>query len=90
MAIVFILKVNIKLSLCLIKHHAINTVWRSGGKAPPLDGGEWSVSLLGRITLGVRWTGGWVSLHRWSEHCVVEKRSCPYRESNPGRSTPSP
>jgi hypothetical protein len=57
MAIVFILKVQVtvKLSLCLIKHHDINTVWRSGGKAPPLDGSEWSVSLLGRINLGVRW-----------------------------------
>jgi hypothetical protein len=50
-------KVKVKLSLCLIKHHALKTYWGSGGTAPRiLDFGtrwcEWSASSLGRFTPG--------------------------------------
>jgi hypothetical protein len=49
------LKVNVKLSLCLInKRHTMKT-WRSGGIAQPfltlaLDGGEWSALRPSRFT----------------------------------------
>jgi hypothetical protein len=48
-------KVKVKLSLCLTKHHAMKTHWGSGGIAPRiLDLGtrwdEWSDSRPGRFT----------------------------------------
>jgi hypothetical protein len=38
-----LLKVNVKLSLCLTKHHAMKTYWGSGGIASRI------------IDLGTRW-----------------------------------
>jgi hypothetical protein len=47
-------KVKVKLSLCLIKHHAMKTYRDSGGMSPPFltsafDGREWSASRSGRF-----------------------------------------
>jgi hypothetical protein len=84
---------DLKLSLCLIKHVTTKT-WGSGGIAPPfltsaLDGGEWPVSNPDRFTPrkmapGPHWIGGWVGL-RDSLDAVKKRKSCPCRESNPGR-----
>jgi hypothetical protein len=62
-------KVKINLSLCLIKHYAMETyetmeVWHQL-LTSSLDGGEWSASRPSRFTLGDRasgtyWTGTWV------------------------------
>jgi hypothetical protein len=60
------IKVKVKLSLYLGKHHAMKTYWGSGGIAPRiLDlgtryGGEWSASRTGRFTPSTHWIGGWV------------------------------
>jgi hypothetical protein len=60
------------LSLCLTKHHAMKTYWRSAVwlhafLTSALDGGEWSASRQGHFTPrekapGTPWTGGWVGL----------------------------
>jgi hypothetical protein len=88
------LKVKVKLSLCLTKHHAMKAYWWSGGIAPrilltfALDGGEWSASRSGRFTHRKRapdthWIGGWVGPRAVLD--AVVKRECPSprRESNP-------
>jgi hypothetical protein len=59
-----------KKSLCLIKYHAMNMYWGSGGIAPQfmtsaLDGEEWWASRLGRFTPrgkdpGTHWIGCYV------------------------------
>jgi hypothetical protein len=48
-------KVNVRLSLCLTKHHAVKTYTESGGMAPGIltsviDGDERSASHHGRFT----------------------------------------
>jgi hypothetical protein len=63
------IKVKVKLSLCLTKHHAIKTQWGSGCKSThsltsALDGGEWLASRPGRYTPrerapDIHWIGGW-------------------------------
>jgi hypothetical protein len=63
-------KVKVKLSLCLTKHHAMNTYWRSGGIAPRIlnlsTRWRWMVSFMPvRFTPrerapGTRWIWGWV------------------------------
>jgi len=45
--IIIPVKVKVRLSLCLTKHHAMMIYWGSGGIAPhtsALDGVEWSAS----------------------------------------------
>jgi hypothetical protein len=79
-------KVNVKLSLCLVKHNATKTYWGSGGIAPriltsALEGGEWSASRRGRFTPrkrapGTHWIGGWV------DTLVKRKIPSPCRQSN--------
>jgi hypothetical protein len=85
---------------CFIKHDAMKTdcgveVWLH---AVALDGGECSVSHLGRFTPGLRdpcshWTGGWGGggSQSLSGRSSEEKKShhCPCREMNPGRSSRS-
>jgi hypothetical protein len=61
---------KIKLSLCLTKHHAMESYWESGGIAPrilisALDEGEWLASRPAGFTPtgrapGTHWIGGWV------------------------------
>jgi hypothetical protein len=61
-------KVKVKFSLCLTKHHAMNVYWGIGGIVPltsALDRGEWSASRHGRFnpgerTPGTHWIGDWV------------------------------
>jgi hypothetical protein len=63
--------VQVKLSLCLTKHHATKMNW-GGGIAPRIinvgtsfslvSGCEWTASRLGRSTPGTQWIGGWVGL----------------------------
>jgi hypothetical protein len=63
-------QVNVKLSLCLTKHHAMKTYWGwrysyTHSLTSALDGSEWSVSRPGRFTPrerapGAHWIGGWV------------------------------
>jgi hypothetical protein len=58
----FDVKVKVKLTLFLTKHHAMKTYWRSGGETPriltsALDGGEWSASRSGGFTSRQRATG---------------------------------
>jgi hypothetical protein len=52
-------KVNVKLLLCLTKHHAMKTYSVSGGTHTfsALDEGEWWTSHLGRFTPGTHWLG---------------------------------
>jgi hypothetical protein len=69
----------------------------SGGITPPfltsaLDGGEWSASRPGLLTLrdrvpGTRWIRGWVG-PRWTLRRREKSYSC--LESNPGRPARSP
>jgi hypothetical protein len=63
-------KIKVKLSLCLIKRHAMKAYWRvdvwlHAFLTSTLDGGEWSASLPGRFSpresaAGTHWIGGWV------------------------------
>jgi hypothetical protein len=58
-------QVKVKLSLCLIKHHAMKTM--GGGEGIVLYGGEWSASRSGHFihgerAAGIHWIGGWVGL----------------------------
>jgi hypothetical protein len=72
---------KVKLSLCLTKHHAMNTYWESGGIAPRiLNLGtryKWVVSFTplslysGARSLGSHWIGGWVS-SRFSLNAVAK------------------
>jgi len=58
------------MSLCLTKHLAMNTywgveIWFHAFLTSAPDGGEWSASRTGRLTLGERtlgthWIGGWM------------------------------
>jgi hypothetical protein len=75
-------KKKVKVSLYLIKHYALRTVWGNGCIAPPflalaLDEGEWSASRPGRFTLaervpGTHWIRGWVAARAGLDS--VEKR----------------
>jgi hypothetical protein len=49
-----VIKVEVKLSLCLTKYHAMKTYWKREGIAPRIldlgiHGGEWSASRSGRF-----------------------------------------
>jgi hypothetical protein len=80
-------------SLCLTKHHAMKTYWRSGGIAPrivwPLtSGGEWSASRPGRFiprerAPGTHSIGGWVGPRAVLDAVVKRKIPSPRRESKP-------
>jgi hypothetical protein len=86
------LKVKVKLSLCLTKHHAMKTYWGvevylHEFLAPALDGGEWSASLPGLLTPrerapGSHWIGGWVGPRAVLDAVVKRKIPSPRRESN--------
>jgi hypothetical protein len=78
---------NVKLSLCLTKHHAMKTYW-GAFLTSALDGGEWSASLPGLFTPrervpGTHWIGGWVGPRAVLEAVVKRKIPSPRRESNP-------
>jgi hypothetical protein len=85
--------VKVKLSLCLTKHHAMKTYYRSGGIAPRiLDLGSrwrWVVSFTpGRFTPrerapGTHWIGAWVGPRTVLDAVVKRKILSHRRESNP-------
>jgi hypothetical protein len=79
---------TVKLSLCLIKHHAMKTYW--GFLTSALDGGEWLASRPCRFTSGETAPGSrWVNPRACLD--AMEKRQvCPCQESNPGRPARSP
>jgi hypothetical protein len=85
-------KINVKLSLCLTKYHAMNTYWGSGGISPPI------LNLNTRWKLVIKFTFQ-LSYHRWQSPeytfvrrlgglqilsgCGGEKKDfCPYLETN--------
>jgi hypothetical protein len=86
-------KAKVKLSLCLIKHHAVKMYWGVEGHlhtflASALDGGEWSASRPGRLTPrerapGTHWIGDWVSPRAVLDMVMKRKIPSPRRESNP-------
>jgi hypothetical protein len=85
-------KVKVKLSVCLTKHHAMETYWGSGGITPLiLDLGtrwEWSASRPGLFTPierdpGTQRIGGWVWARAVLDAVVKRKIPSPRRESNP-------
>jgi hypothetical protein len=66
-------------------------VWISPFLTSALDGGEWLVSLPGRVTprkraAGTHWIGGWVGARAGLD--AVVKIPSPYRNSNPQSSNP--
>jgi hypothetical protein len=85
--------VKVKLPLCLTKHHAMKTYWRSGGIAPRiLDLGtrwRWVVSFTPRPLYprerapGAHWIGGWVGPKAVLDAEVKRKIPSPRRESKP-------
>jgi hypothetical protein len=84
---------KVKLSLSLVKHHAMKTYWRSGGIArrnliSALDGDEWSVSRPGRFTPRERspdthWIGGWMSPRAGLDAVETRKIPSPRRDLIP-------
>jgi hypothetical protein len=66
----FLVKVKVKVFLCLTKHHAMKTYWGvevyfHAFLTSALDGDKWSGSRPGRFTSrerapGAHWIGGWV------------------------------
>jgi hypothetical protein len=94
-----IVKVKVKLSLCVINETPRHEdVWERGDIAPPfltsaLDGGQRSASRPGRFTSweidpGTHWIGDWWAPEptwlQWRD------RNLPCRESNQGRQARSP
>jgi hypothetical protein len=85
--------VEVKVPLCLTKHHAIKTHWWSGGISQltltsALDGGEWSASRPGRFISSERapsthWVGGWVGPKAGLDTVSKRKIPNPRQESNP-------
>jgi hypothetical protein len=87
---------EVKFPMCLTKPPRHKDVLESGSVAPhvlnpALDGGEWLESTPGRFTPGGRssvlhWLGGFAG-PRTVPGMVAKKKkkSCPNRESNPGR-----
>jgi hypothetical protein len=88
-----IVKVKVKLSLCLTEHHAMKTYGESGGIAPRiLDLGTRKrrvVSFTPRPLYprkkapGTHWIGGWVGPGAVLDAVVKRKIPNPRRESNP-------
>jgi hypothetical protein len=86
-------KVKVKLSLCLTKHHAMKMYWGvevqlHGFLTLVLDGGEWSASHPGRFTPrerapGTHWIGGWVGTRAILDVVVKKKIPSSHWESNP-------
>jgi hypothetical protein len=87
------LKVKVKLSLCLTKHHAMKTYWGSGGIAPRILGlgtrWRWVVSFNPRPLYprerasGTYWIGGWLELRDILDTVVKRKIPSLRRKSNP-------
>jgi hypothetical protein len=80
---------NVKLSLCLIKHHTMKTCgdWRYNSTILDLvTRWRWVVSFIpGERAPSTRWLRGWVG-PRAGLHAVKNRKpSCPCRELNPGR-----
>jgi hypothetical protein len=92
--------VQLKPPLCLIKCQAMKTLLGSERLAPSflilaLYGSKWWASRSGRfipgeIVPGTRCIGGYGWFQNRSGRCWVEKISCPWRKSNPGRSVYCP
>jgi hypothetical protein len=88
-----LIKVKIKLSLCLTKHHAMKAYWEwrynsTHSLTSALGGGGWSASRPGRLTLrgrdpGTHWTGGWVGPRTVLDAVGKRKIPSPRRKSNP-------
>jgi hypothetical protein len=61
------ISVKVKLSLCLTKHHAMNTYWGNGDTAPrilrPGTRGRWVISFTTR-PLYTQWKNPWYPLDR--------------------------
>jgi hypothetical protein len=76
-------KVKVKLSLRLTKHHTMKVYWGNGSIAPRILDlgtrlGEWSASRPGRFTpreraAGKHWMGGWVG-PRAGLNAVVKRK----------------
>jgi hypothetical protein len=89
-------KVKVKLSLCLPKHHAMKTYWGSGGIAPRIldfgtRWGEWSALRPGHFiprerAPGTHWIWGWVGPRTGLNTVVRRKIPSPRRKSNPRNS----
>jgi hypothetical protein len=85
-------KVNIRLLLCLTRHHAVKAY---GGMeiwfhilTSALNGGGWSASRPCRFTLGERtpgthWIRGWVDPRAGLDAVAKRKTPSPRRKSNP-------
>jgi hypothetical protein len=88
-------KLKIKLSLCLTKHHAMETYGRvevyTHALISALNGGEWWALLPGRFNPAERvpsnhCIGGWMGPRATLDAVAKRKNPCSYRWSNPDRS----
>jgi hypothetical protein len=96
----FILKVKVKLSLCLSQHHAMKTYWGvelqlHAFLTSALGGGEWSDSRPGRFTPRERapsshWIGGWMGPRTVLGTVVKRSIPSPRLESKPRTPTVQP
>jgi hypothetical protein len=81
------LKVKVKLSLFLTKHHAMKTYWGSEGIAPRIldlgTRGRWVVSFTLRPLYSRDWIEGWVGPRAVLGAAVKRKIPRTRRESNP-------
>jgi hypothetical protein len=85
--------INVKMFLCLTKHHAMKAYWGSGGITPRIlnlgtNADEWSASPPGSFTTrerasGTHWIGGWVGSSAVLDAVVKRKIPSPRRESKP-------
>jgi hypothetical protein len=92
-----LVKARVQISLCLTKHHAMKTYWRSGGIAQCINLGiiwRWVESFKPRPLYsrgknhGTHWTGGWGGGPCAGLDIMAKRRKsnyCPCRELNPGR-----
>jgi hypothetical protein len=94
------INIKVKLSLCLTKHHTINTYWGSGGRASHIldlsTRWRWVASFKLRLLYpwerapDIHWIGGWVGTRAVLETVVKRKIPSPRRESNPRTPTVQP
>jgi hypothetical protein len=85
-------KVKVKLPLCLTKHHAMKVYWGMEVQlhtflTSALDGGVWSALRPGRFTPGEKapgthWIGGWVGPRAVLGAVVKRKIPSPARNRN--------
>jgi hypothetical protein len=95
-----VVKVKVKLSLCLTKHHAMRHIgdWTHSfmhSLTSALDGGDWLASRPGRFTPRERpptthWIGGWVGPRASLDMGSKRKIPSPCQELNPDHSIVQP